>query len=191
MLLAAADDNGCRFGHHCCRRVSPISIKHRGKYKKITSTLIYWIYQIALMASLEKSCARPPTPQAAWVHQIHAAWGVGDSTTMVMVFVVCFGLICLSSLVVCRQVREKNLKMGLWVWQPPRLAPYQMWQYDAGRIDQWRTSKASLKATGCRRWSSACAILPRWPPWSLLLNETYKTLLKHSYWLATMVQINH
>ena len=30
---------------------------------------------------------RPPTPRAAWVHQIHAAAGVGGSTTMVMVFV--------------------------------------------------------------------------------------------------------
>ncbi len=39
------------------------------------------------MVSLEKSWARPPTPQATWVHQIHAAWGVGGSTTMVMVFV--------------------------------------------------------------------------------------------------------
>ena len=39
------------------------------------------------MAALERTCARPPTPQAAWVHQIHAAGGVGGSTTMVMVFV--------------------------------------------------------------------------------------------------------
>ena len=39
------------------------------------------------MASLEKSCTRSPTPQAVWVHQIHAACGVGGSATMVMVFV--------------------------------------------------------------------------------------------------------
>ncbi len=32
--------------------------------------------------------ARPPTPAGAvWIHQIHAAGGVGGYTTMVMVFV--------------------------------------------------------------------------------------------------------
>jgi len=39
------------------------------------------------MAALEKTCARPPTPQAAWVHQIHIAGGVSGFTTMVIVFV--------------------------------------------------------------------------------------------------------
>jgi hypothetical protein len=39
------------------------------------------------MAATEKVCARPPTPQAAWVHQIHTAGGVCGITTMVMVFV--------------------------------------------------------------------------------------------------------
>jgi hypothetical protein len=38
------------------------------------------------MAAMEKVCARPPTPWAAWVHQIHAAGGASGSTTMVMVF---------------------------------------------------------------------------------------------------------
>jgi len=33
--LAAADDKECRFGHHCCRRASPNSMKHRGKHKLI------------------------------------------------------------------------------------------------------------------------------------------------------------
>ena len=36
--------------------------------------------------------AKPPTPQAAWIHQIHAAGGVSGSTTMVMVFVMLFVL---------------------------------------------------------------------------------------------------
>ena len=44
------------------------------------------------MAATEKVCARLPTPQAAWVHQIHAAGGVGGFTTMVMVFVILFVL---------------------------------------------------------------------------------------------------
>ena len=43
------------------------------------------------MAS-EQTFARPPTPQAAWVHQIHAAGGASGSTTMVMVFVMWFVL---------------------------------------------------------------------------------------------------
>ncbi len=38
---------------------------------------------------LDKVCARPPAPWAAWIHQIHAAGGVGGFTTMVVVFVVC------------------------------------------------------------------------------------------------------
>ncbi len=39
------------------------------------------------MAATEKVCASPPTPQAAWVHQIHATGGVGGFTIMVVVFV--------------------------------------------------------------------------------------------------------
>ena len=53
----------------------------------LISTLIYGIKQNPSMAATEKACARPPTPQAAWVHQIHAAGGVCGITTMVMVFV--------------------------------------------------------------------------------------------------------
>ena len=41
------------------------------------------------MEALTKICARPPTPRTAWIHQIHTAGGVGDSTTMVVVFDVC------------------------------------------------------------------------------------------------------
>ncbi len=33
-----------------------------------------------------------------------------------------------------------------------------MQRYDAGHITQWSTSRASLKATGCHHWLSACAI---------------------------------
>jgi hypothetical protein len=39
------------------------------------------------MAALELACTRPPNPQAAWIHQIHAAGGMGGSTTMVAVFI--------------------------------------------------------------------------------------------------------
>jgi hypothetical protein len=37
--------------------------------------------------ALERTCARPPTPQVAWIHQIHAAGGASGSNTMVMLFV--------------------------------------------------------------------------------------------------------
>ena len=39
------------------------------------------------MATSKKVCARPPTPGAAWIHQIRATRGVGGFTTMVVVFV--------------------------------------------------------------------------------------------------------
>ncbi len=48
----------------------------------------------------------------------------------------------------------------------------QMWRYNAGHIAQWSTSRASLEATGCRYWLSACAVLPRQPTWSTNLNKT-------------------
>jgi len=44
------------------------------------------------MAASEHTCTSLPTPQAAWVHQIHAAGGASGSTTMVMVFVMLFVL---------------------------------------------------------------------------------------------------
>ena len=39
------------------------------------------------MPALEKICARTPAPRAASIYQIHAAGGLGGSTTMVMVVV--------------------------------------------------------------------------------------------------------
>jgi hypothetical protein len=40
--LAAADDNGSRFGHHCCRWTSPNSIKYRGQQKLINFYFNLW-----------------------------------------------------------------------------------------------------------------------------------------------------
>jgi len=56
-----------------------------------------------------------------------------------------------------------------------------MQQYDAGLIAQWSTSRASLKATRCRHWVSACSVLPR--RWSKLTNSnnTHKTLTKQNF----------
>ena len=56
-----------------------------------------------------------------------------------------------------------------------------MQRYDARRIARWSTSRASLKATGCRHWSSACAVLLRRSPWLTNLDETHKTLTKHNF----------
>jgi hypothetical protein len=44
------------------------------------------------MAASGRTCTKPPTPQVAWFHQIHAAGGMSGSTTMVMVFVMLFVL---------------------------------------------------------------------------------------------------
>ncbi len=53
--------------------------------------------------------------------------------------------------------------------------------YDAGRIAQWITSGASLKATGCSHWASAFAVSPRRPPWSMNSLKQHKTLTKNYF----------
>ena len=52
-----------------------------------------------------------------------------------------------------------------------------------GCITQLRTSQASLEATGCCHWASACAALPRRLPWSTMKT---KTLTKNYFWLANL-----
>ncbi len=54
-------------------------------------------------------------------------------------------------------------------------------RYDVGRIARWSTSRASLKATGCRHRASACAVSPQQPPWLTDSNKTHKTLTKHNF----------
>jgi hypothetical protein len=39
VVWAAVNDNGSRFGHHCCRRMSLDMIKHRGRHKNINFCL--------------------------------------------------------------------------------------------------------------------------------------------------------
>jgi len=56
-----------------------------------------------------------------------------------------------------------------------------MQRYDARRITQWSTSRASLEATGCRHQASACAVLPWRPPWSTISNKTHKTLTNTTF----------
>ena len=53
--------------------------------------------------------------------------------------------------------------------------------YDAGRIAQWSTSRASLEANIYRHWASARISLPRRPQWPTISNKTHKTLTKHNF----------
>ena len=106
-------------------------MKDRGQHTYINFYINFMILLKLFDSASKKICGRPPTPPAAWIHNIHATGGVSVSTTMVMLFVmlvVLCGAVWSSSLVMCRKVRENNLKMGLWVRQcgPPRLAPYLM-----------------------------------------------------------------
>jgi hypothetical protein len=61
------------------------------------------------------------------------------------------------------------------------LITMQMWQYDAGCIAQWSTSRALLEATGCCHWMSAYTVLPRRLSWLAIFGvrqkNTYKTQL--------------
>ncbi len=53
ILWAAAANDGCRFVHHCCRRTSPNSIKHKVDENILISTLIQRIKQNPSTAALE------------------------------------------------------------------------------------------------------------------------------------------
>ena len=61
------------------------------------------------------------------------------------------------------------------------LIAMRMGRYGAWHIAQWSMPRASLEATGCRHWTSACTVLPRWPPWSLNLLKQHKTQAKHNF----------
>ncbi len=65
-----------------------------------------------------------------------------------------------------------------------------MCRCNAGRITQWRTSWASLEATGCRHWASACAVLPQWLPRSSNLAANTEIQTMHNFYLATYGTIN-
>ena len=133
-ILAAADDKGCSFGHHCRRRMSPNSIKHRGQQNKLISTLILWIYWIASRVASERTCTRPPTPQAAWVHQIHVAGGASGSTTMVMVFGRWLCFLCVFFLLVTHQLDTSYLRFRGVTKCPTQACTIPIWQ-------QWLNAK--------------------------------------------------
>jgi cytochrome b subunit of formate dehydrogenase len=56
-----------------------------------------------------------------------------------------------------------------------------MKRYNAGCISQQCTSRASLEATECRYWVSACTVSPPRPTRSLILAANTKTLTKHKF----------
>jgi len=85
--LAAANDKGCRFGHHCCQRASANPIKHRGTHKLIEFYIILLNLLNRFDCGIGTSMRKDAHPSGKWVHQIHAAGGASSSTTMVMVFV--------------------------------------------------------------------------------------------------------
>jgi hypothetical protein len=54
------------------------------------------------------------------------------------------------------------------------LIAMRMRRYNAGHIAPSSASVASCEATRCRHRVSACAVLPWWPPWPTISNETQK-----------------
>jgi hypothetical protein len=68
-------------------------------------------------SSLDKVMRKAAHPLGGMIHKHHAAGGIGGSTNMAVVFVVCLccvlHLVWLSSLVVCKKVPEHNLKVHI------------------------------------------------------------------------------
>ena len=96
------------------------------------------------MPAKEKVCARPPTPWAEWVHQIHAAGGESSSTTMAMVFVRWFVLF------VWFLTRDLSVGRVLPTWSVTKWATHACTIWPGGHF-----SPAQL----CR-WYLICVYLP-------------------------------
>jgi hypothetical protein len=77
---------------------------------------------------------------------------------------------------------------SLWLWPTTKLMAtkntrqtlailisMRTWRCDAEHIARWSASVASCEATRCRHLASAHAVLPWWPPWLTILNETKNT----------------
>jgi hypothetical protein len=69
ILLAAANDKECRFGHHCCRRASPNSFKHRDKHKLIN----FYITLLNLLNCFDGGI------ETSMHKDVHPSGGVGSS----------------------------------------------------------------------------------------------------------------
>ena len=129
MLLAVANNNGCRFGHHCCRRASPISIKHRGQHKYINFYINFLSLLELFEGGLEKGirkAARPlddmdssnPHRRRGW--QLHHH---GGGVCGVLVFCAAVSTSHCHSV----YVKKSNLaliRLTVSFCGPPRLAPH-------------------------------------------------------------------
>jgi hypothetical protein len=83
-------------------------------------------------SALVNICARPPAPQAAWIHRIHTAIEASSSITMMVMFVVCLCCVFGLSLIVCKKVTEQNLKV--------RILPY----YKVKGVTFWPTHVCTI-----------------------------------------------
>ena len=126
------------------------------------------------MAAMEQTFARLPTPQAAWVHQIHAAGGASSSITMVMVFVRSLCFLCgfwlgthHLDLFYLLTIRFKGVtKCPTQACTIPRailMAKRTHWS-NTERISWFSMTRASLEATGRHHQATTCSVSPWWPP---------------------------
>jgi hypothetical protein len=100
VVWAAANNNGSRFGHHCCRRTSPDLIKHGGRHKNINFYFNLYNQLNHFNSGLGTNLPKAAQPSGGVICQIHAAEGARGSTTMVVMFVVCLCCCVMQSLLV-------------------------------------------------------------------------------------------
>jgi hypothetical protein len=87
MFWPPADNDGCRFSHHCRQGMSLDLIKHGGRHKHIN---IYFNLKNQLNyfnGSLGTNLCKASQPSGGMDSSNHAAGGTGGSTTMVVVFI--------------------------------------------------------------------------------------------------------
>ncbi len=130
MCWAAADNDGCRFGHHCCQQTSPNSIKHKVNKNILISTLIYWFYQkpsnsslgtIMRKAACHSDGVDSLNPRRWKGKQLHHHGG-GVCWFFVLLWMDSWR----HELIVCKKWYKNNLKMRLTalLFDPPRRAPH-------------------------------------------------------------------
>ena len=170
LFLAAADDNGLCFGHHCCWRMSPI-LTLQGEQQKVYNYFFNSMNLLNCCSTVvtEKILARPPTPPPAWHHPIHvtSTRGAGDSANMMMMFVACLCCVLWSHLVVEYRnillVRQGQMCHIVPQWHAPHMA----WRSDAltlsfDRIGQIvilsdiSISSSLAEDPRCRQWEALC-----------------------------------
>jgi hypothetical protein len=130
-LLAAANDNGCCFGHHCPRQASD-SIKIHESINCFDGGLGTSICKVAHPSGGLDSL-NPHYWRAGRLH--HHGGGV------CYLFVLLWMDSWRHETIVCQKVRENNPKVGLWVSQsgPPRLHHTQTKMIVGSLWEYWNT----------------------------------------------------